>query len=622
MFSYIRSMTLGSLLLTTILFALGGCGGGSGGGPGPVEPSGCTSSSCGDVYLGLTDADGDFLTYTVDVQSLTLKKANGATVETVPVAPRVDFAQLVDVTEFLTAQTLPNGDYVEGTIRLDYTNADVQVDVGGVAKPARIVDDSGNAVGMVDLAIKLDNRNHLVIAPGRPRFLELDFDLAASNTVGDLAQSPIPVTLHPFVVASVEPVSSKEIRVRGPLVSVDTGASAYRVDIRPFHRTSGNFGRVTVQVSDQTMWEVDGQPLTGAAGLAALAAEPAGTQTVAFGTFTTSDRSFTAQRVNVGTSVESAQFDAIAGSVTARLGNTLTVRGVTLDRRDGSVKFVRGDATLLIGDGTKVTAEGTSGLQSIGDISVGQNVRAFGTASTEGSSGDVTLDATAGRVRLKITKLVGMVDSALTGSLTLDVQAFDGHRASIFDFSGTGMSAATDADPAHYEIDTGNLDLGLFTPGSPARVFGFVTPFGLGPPDFTGRTLVNFEDMPSLLGVGWRPEGTAVPFSSMSSSGLVLDAGNPDLGARHHIVLAFQTIDITSLTLPVTLAPDTSRPGTYAIAQPRQVEIFESFSDFVAALTTELGTAKAVGLTATGHLDAATDNYTTNRILITLKPNN
>ncbi|MGH8264627.1 MAG: DUF4382 domain-containing protein [Steroidobacteraceae bacterium] len=610
------------MLAATLLLAIGACGGGSGGGSGSFTPSGCSSSSCGDVYLGLTDADGDFLTYTVDVQSLTLKKANGALVETVPAVSRVDFAQLVDLTEFLTARSVPNGDYVEGSIRLDYGNADIQVDVGGVATPAHVVDDAGNAVGVVDLAIKLDNRNHLIVAPGRPRFIELDFDLDASNTVGDLTQSPVPVTLRPFIVASVEPAETKQIRVRGPLVDVDTIASTYQVDIRPFHRTSGDFGRVTVHTDDQTLWEVDGIPLLGAAGLAALAAEPAGTPTAAFGTLSRPDRTFTAARVNVGTSVESAQFDAISGNVTARSGDTLTVRGVTLDRRDGSVKFMRGDATLLLGNSTKVTAEGNAGMLTIGAISVGQHIRAFGTVTSESTTGDVTIDATAGRVRLRITNLIGLVQGASTGNLTMNVQAFDGHRPAIFDFTGTGTSAANDADPTHYEIATGNLDLNLFTPGSPARVFGFVTPFGMAPPDFTGRTLVDFHDVPSVLGVGWRPEGTAAPFTTMSTSGLTIDAANPDLGARHHIVLAFHAVDITTLGIPVTLVPDAASPGTFAIAQPRQVEIFGSFDDFVGALTTELTTANAVGLNATGHFDASTGNYSTHRVLITLKPNN
>jgi hypothetical protein len=297
---------------------------------------------------------------------------------------------------------------------------------------------------------------------------------------------------------------------------------------------------------------------------------------------------------------------------------------VTLDRRDGSVRFMRGDATLIVGANTKVTKEGGGGLLTTDAISVGQRVRAFGVASIEDAAGHVTLDATDGRVRLKITHVIGLVESANPGNLTIAAQAFDGHRTTVFNFAGTGASPATDADPAHYEIATGSLDLNLLMPGTPTRVFGFVTPFGSAPPDFTGRTVVDFANVPALLGVGWRPGGTATPFSSMNASGLVIDAQNPDLGLRHHIVLGFQVIDITTLATPVRLVPAPStaaKRATYAIGKPSQVEIFSDFADFVSALVNELASAKAVGLTASGRFDAGTGDYTTGRVLIMLKPN-
>ena len=110
--------------------SLAACGGS--GGSGDSGPSGGDTASqicdpadsqtldnCGSVYIGLTDADGDFLTYAVDVLSLTLERSNGAVVETLPLATRVDFAQYTDLTEFLTAATVPPGTYVGGQIRLD-----------------------------------------------------------------------------------------------------------------------------------------------------------------------------------------------------------------------------------------------------------------------------------------------------------------------------------------------------------------------------------------------------------------------------------------------------------------------------------------------------------------------
>src|SRR5213594_465390 len=83
----------------------------------------------GVVAIGLTDTPGDFLTYTVDVTSLTLTKADNTTVvQTLPQRTRVDFARSVDLTEFVTAVTIPAGTYVSATLNLDYNNADIQVE--------------------------------------------------------------------------------------------------------------------------------------------------------------------------------------------------------------------------------------------------------------------------------------------------------------------------------------------------------------------------------------------------------------------------------------------------------------------------------------------------------------
>ena len=226
-----------AILLSSMLVACG-AGGGSNGLSATPSSASCDASSCGTALINVMDADGDFLSYTVDVISLTLKKANGAVVQTLPVQPRIDFAELVDLKELLTAATVPNGDYVSGTMRLDYSNADIEVDVGGTPTRAAVVDASGQPVTTLDVEVQLDNRHHLVIAPGRPALLELDFDLAASNNV-DLTTSPVQVAVEPFIVASVNVADSREGRVRGPLVSVDTVNSSYRADLRPFNLMNG-----------------------------------------------------------------------------------------------------------------------------------------------------------------------------------------------------------------------------------------------------------------------------------------------------------------------------------------------------------------------------------------------
>ncbi len=613
--------------IAAMLLTLAGCGGGAGTGAPvtatPVAPpaQSCDAgggADCGTVYVAFTDADGDFLSYSVDVVSLTLTRANGAVVNALPVRQRVDFAQLVDMTELVTAATIPSGAYVKASIRLDYNGNEVNVEVNGAPAAATVVGTNGQPLGVEDFDISLDNRNHVVVMPGRPAFLQLDFDLAASHTV-DLLASPITAKAEPFLVATIQPVEAKELRVRGPLVSVDTAASHYVIDIRPFHHRDARLGQVTVATNGDTAFEIDGTEYAGAAGLAALAQQAAGTPTIAFGELVVAERRFTAERVLAGTSVPGPRFDVMVGNVTARNGNRLTVRGGTLIRRTDSVGFVRADVTVLVGPETRITRQGGGGT-GLGHqaISVGQRIHAFGEMSN--TSAGLVLNAEQGRVRLNLTHLLGAVVSANPGNLALDLAAIDGRRVEIFDFTGTGPVPASDADPDNYEIATDALDLNRLVAGSAARVFGFVTPFGFAPPDFRGRTVVDYVDVMAVMAIGWGTNGTAGPFLSIGDTGIVVDNANPDLGLRHHIAIGPRILDIKNLSNAVTLAPASGTgAGMFAIGEPHHVEMYSDFASFSAALSTKLsGGARALGLHARGHYDPGSNTFRARGVAVAL----
>jgi hypothetical protein len=605
--------------LAAFILILAGCGGGGGGSQPVVANQGCDAATCGTLLVGLTDADGDFLSYSVDVVSLSLRKADGTVVQALPTRQRVDFAGLVDLTELVTAATIPNDTYVSASIRLDFANADVSVEVNGAPVAATVVNGSGQALGVVDLDLMLDNRNHIVIAPGRPALLQLDFDLAASHEV-DISTVPVTAVAQPFIVATIEPVEDKELRVRGPLVSVDTNASNYVIDLRPFNHPSARLGRFTVSTTASTAFEIDGVEYEGAAGLATLAGKAAGTPTAASGVLDLSDRSFTASDVLAGDSVPTPRFDVVHGNVIARAGDELTVRGGTVIRRDGTVRYLRGDITVLIGPNTIVTRDGGGrNLLRPAAISVGQRIHAFGQVTATPTVDSLTLDATAGRVRMKLTHLLGSVVSANPGQVNLDLFAIDGRRPAIFDFTGTGTSTATDADPANYEVATGPLNLLALTPDSPARVFGFVTPFGFAPPDFIGRTVVDIGELRADLGVGWGVDGTAAPFLSMGTTGLVIDNANPDLGLRHHIKIGHRILDFTTFASATTVAPAAGRT-LFALGQPGNVEMFREWAPFVERLGVKLsGGAKAQAMFAHGRFDAGSTTLTANYVAIALK---
>lgn len=624
-----RRAALRAWLLAPIaatLLTLAGCGGGSGApvAAAPVTPPAATcgtaGSDCGTVYIGFTDADGDFLSYSVDVVSLTLTKASGAVVNALPVRQRVDFAQLVDMTELVTAATIPSGTYVRASIQLDYAGNEVNVEVNGAPAAATVVGTDGQPLGVATFDIQLDNRNHVVVMPGRPAFLQLDFDLAASHTV-DIGTTPATAIAEPFLVATLQPVEEKELRVRGPLVSVDTAASSYVIDIRPFNHRDARLGQVTIGTTADTAFEIDGAEFMGGAGLTALAQQAAGTPTIAFGTLVLAERRFTAERVLAGSSVPGPRFDVMVGNVTARDGDRLTVRGGTLIRRTATdaASFVRGDVTVLIGPDTRITRDGGGDMGLPGEaISVGQRIHAFGEVSS--SSTGLVLDAQQGRVRMNLTRLLGSVVAANPGNLTLDLAAIDGRRVDIFDFTGTGPDPASDADPDNYEVTTGLLDLNRLMTGSAARVFGFVTPFGFAPPDFRGRTVVDYVNVMAVMGIGWGPNGTTAPFLSMGATGLVIDHANANLGMRHHIVIGPRIINIRTLPGAPTLAPAAaSGEGMFAIGEPHNVEMYGDFAAFSAALATKLSAgARAYGLHAKGAYDPGSNTFRARGIAVAL----
>ena len=444
--------------------------------------------------MTITDAAGDFLSYKVKLVSLQLKKSDGTLVETLPATTAVDFAQLIDLTEILSAPQIPPGDYVAAQVTVDFTNAIIMVDDGtGTGVAVKPVDSSGAALGQLLLMVQLDNKNDLKINVAKAARIAFDFNLLASNMVDLTTKTD---TVSPTLVASVVPIDNKQIRVRGEISAVDTAGNDYTVNVDPFHDNDGNkFSALVVHTTDSTTFEINGKPFAGAAGLAQLATLPADTIAVAFGNLQASDQTITATSVLAGSSAEGGGFDHIVGNVVARNGNTLTIHGARMDGRDGGDDddFIAANSKVNVAAATAVTAEGQSSatpVHTIAEISVGSLIDAFGTA-TKDNSGAVTLDATAGRVRLDLTHVQGALRGSASGNITLNVQTIDRQPISLFSFTGTGSANGVDTDPIKYMVTTGALDVSPFSVGELVLSIGFVNAFGKAPPDFTAVTVAS-----------------------------------------------------------------------------------------------------------------------------------
>src|SRR5580698_8611802 len=117
------SRWLAAAAVALLAAALSACGGGmsmsTSAAPmpaAPVTPASCTSSTCGSMVMTVTDAAGDFLSYQVNLVSLQLKKADGTLVETLPATTAVDFTQVINLSEVLSARQIPPGNYVAAQV--------------------------------------------------------------------------------------------------------------------------------------------------------------------------------------------------------------------------------------------------------------------------------------------------------------------------------------------------------------------------------------------------------------------------------------------------------------------------------------------------------------------------
>lgn len=628
----------GKKLFPVLLLGLGAaaCGGGSSGsarissdvgGDACVPGTAAASSNCGSVYVALTDAEGDFTSYTVDVLSISLERASGARVETLPASTRIDFAQLTDLWELVSVATLAPGDIVGGRIRIDYGDAEIFVESDGDIVPAEIVGADGMPLGIVDVDVQLAERDRLVVTRGRAAFLSIDFDLAASHTV-DTSASPARVVAAPYLVAEIAPVDQKELRIRGALADVDVAAGTYDVRVRPWHDRFGDHGGLTVHTTDATEFEIDEMSYVGGAGLEALSAEPAGTLTVAFGTLDIASRTFTAAVVHAGGSLGGIRYSAVYGNIVSRTDGQLVLKGVVAVRRDRRAHFHR-TVIVDVGPETGVSRIGSPGVMlDERDLSVGQRIAAFGELRNPevddsdpfGPDTGLLLDATNGRVRMLVTRLHGRVTGFVPGQVNMELRAIDRLGIEMFSFAGTGRDATLDADPSDYEIATGSLPLDAIAVDRPARVLGFVTRFGEAPPDFEGRTIVGYRDIPAALGIGWTLSGTSAPFSSMGPDSLVLDLANPDIGLRHHMLLGPELVDLFDLPASPAIGPNPVR-GLYGIWEPGHVELFGDFTEFVDELALRLGgTDRARSLSAYGHYDESGNVLTAGHISVHMLP--
>lgn len=587
-------------------------------------------ASDGRVLISLADAQGDFLSYTVDVVSLTLTKATGEVVQALSQETRVDFAQYGEMSEFLTAASLTPGVYTRATIVLRFKSrnvlaADIRVEGpnGGTVMIEDIEDENGKAISCVEMSVDLENQNALWVRPEAATHLELDFNLRASNAVTFTDPASPVLTVLPVLLAEVNPPNQRIHRLRGAFKSLDAEADAFDIILRPFYHSisdkSVHLGTQTIDIEDETVFDVDGSHFVGKEGLAAMAALPNLTAVEVFGVFDPKSDRLIATEISMGAGVPGSSMDAVQGSVARRTGNTLSIEGGALIRRNGNVKF-KDTLLVQIGPGTRVRQQFSTDTFDTGDISVGQRVTISGNLSPD----EKQMDAEQGAVCMQLTTLNGVVltnDVPLVVTLhTIDQQRVDG-----FDFKGTGRAMAADADPGAYSIDTDAMDISSLPSGTPLKVRGFVAPFGHaeGQNDFKAVTIVDVPRTKAVLHTGWRPASKQA-IADLTPDGFIVHLQDGDLGLFHHLMRSGVATDLTQLDVGTAVIPETNekneRIGIFSIVQNQIQQTFFSFDNFADELSARLDEGGAIRwVKASGNFDDDTGTLTANWIRIKLK---
>jgi hypothetical protein len=581
------------------------------------------------VTLGSTNAN--FASYIVSIDSIVLTASDGTFITLLsPAAPEVvDLVKISDLSELLQAPAVPSGTYISAQITVDYTSADIWLNVNGHAVLCKAQSPSGATLGIQTITVTFDPTHPLVITQGVSNRVALEFDLAASSFV--LPTSTPVVTVEPFITMRAVAVDSTVLRARGLLVISQPASNNFIMNVRPLYDLlSGGFGALTVNTTAQTYFNIDGVTYTGSAGLNALTQLTVDASVAAYGTLDNLSGitpTFNATAVYAGTSLESPILERVIGVITARSGDTLTVRGQYFTPLDTFI-FANALTTLgfadsiavTLGSGTIVSEDGVAanGL-TLNSPSVGQQIEVSGQGSV-GSGGAISLNATQGQLRLASSHVWGLLNSATAGSLSMNALSFANFDVSGFNFAGTG-AGGQNATPANYQVSTGSLDVTAIPAPTLIRVDGIVAPFGSAPPDFRATAVTPDTSVPQTLEVEWVKSGTAKPFTKLDASGLVVNLSDPNMNpsvAGINTGPAYQPLPANVL-ITTPAGQSDLRLAVGSSTASGGISMFATFPELVTAIHSKLtGSTTVAHVVAVGQYDSATHSFVASAISVGL----
>jgi hypothetical protein len=592
-----RAGGIASALMLAAATFLGGCHNDAS--PGTGQSGG----SFGPVIVSITDAASDQVSsFIVEVSTIRLVNTAGSEVAVLAAPVQVDLAQLTDIAQVIGFANVPAGLYTQANITIDLFGADLHL--AGNSASADIVDATGAPVnGSILLPVQFDAP--ISVAVNTQQRLELDFDLDQSMTVDVPGNT---VTLEPAFVLRVNPAAPKQLFVTGILSSINTGTSMFTAAVQG--AGGGTIANLNFHTSGTTVFQIDGEPLTGAPGLLALNQAGAGTAVQCYGVASTSSDRIEVSTCIAGTGSFDGGTDLIDGYIVGRTGGpganaVLQVFGQSIDA--GHTNFTFGTTFVVNTDftATNVVRLGSSTIFDTDDLNIGQRVKVYGTLT------GTTMDATSvdSVVRLERVRVFGVAAGPPAGIiLTIDLLAVGQLPEAAFTWTDGGGSPP---DPDLFSIDVGTLGNGLqIVAGSNAEARGFFPAIDDVNADFDADALSNADSAASTMIV----RNVAVGGFTVNVTTTTTDIQLGIVGAAGPGEVALVDQGLVGTTpLPAAPTPTIMRTGgtgSYSL-RDRSTGAFLSFtqfSDYASAVGSMIGQgATLIQIGATGVWNAGTN---------------
>jgi len=547
----------------------------------------------GTLLLAITDAEEDFVSYTINVNSIMLTKENGDQVEVHSDATQVDFVEYQELSELFSVVRVPVGRYESITMELDYSEAYILVqDENGNTYEAQAVDSEENILTSYTVQFDLSEEQTLEVKGKRTSHLTLDLDLSSSNTI--LSFEPAVVQVEPFVIGTVSLDEEREHRLRGTVASADTEAQTLTLNVKPMRKRGGDFGELLVNFDDESVIEIDGEPLELAAALTNLSNQGGDFPVVVFGSVTTDEATgemtFTADQLLAGSSVPWSGKDLFKGIVTQLQDGVPYISGLTIDTEVKERQHVA-DLMFVVAEDTEY-ANRTSDVMDASYLVPGQKVETMGQYNGEEVS---SFDATGETVRILLSTVMGQVETIHdNGLVTIDVERFNKRPGKMV------KKHASELELESIVADISALSQISVASGDWVKVIGYFNPVMESEDltaDFAAKSVTKYQVSESELKYGghWGREGTT-PVVSDDTSKLTVDL----VSGRHKMNFRFNPVNMLPEVESLVFS-SAAETGHFALRQKgSEAQFFDTFTELLTVLGAAMESDSVQGIQAKG----------------------